>query len=58
VDADCPAITRDLIALLGPQRSGRILAVRYEIDVTGFGDEDGTARFLKVIPRPGISHAN
>jgi hypothetical protein len=57
VNGDCPAITRDLIALLGQQRSGRILTVRYEIDVTGFGDEDGTARFLRVIPRTSTSHA-
>lgn len=55
VDDDCPVITPQTLAALGPDRLSRISQVAYRVDLTGLGHEQGTVVFNDILPSRGDS---
>ena len=50
VDAQCPALIGPAIRELLGASAPRLVDVRYRVDLTGLGAEDGTSAFLALVP--------
>jgi Putative PD-(D/E)XK family member, (DUF4420) len=50
VDETCPSIVPAALASLGPSRLSRIVQLSYRIDLEGLGSEDGSPKFLQILP--------